>query len=84
MTVLKKILWIFCLVSPLTLVAQNQNEEQITWQPERKLTWNDYYGKPDPASDAAASTATYLGIEYSLSNNNFNYKITCSFSKNKS
>lgn len=81
---LKSYSWIVILAFPLALRAQSPKEELINWQAGRKLTWNDYYGKPDPASDAAASTATYLGIEYSFSNNNFNYKITCSFSKNKS
>src|SRR5574338_86889 len=80
----KKYLWIIALVFSLTMQAQNSKEELIPWQAGRKLSWNDYYGKPDPASDAAASTATYLGIEYSFSNNNFSYKISCSFSKEKS
>ncbi|HWC52715.1 MAG TPA: DUF922 domain-containing protein [Chitinophagaceae bacterium] len=84
MLLLKKYLWIISLAFPFALYAQDRNEQLIKWEMGRNLTWNDYYGKPDPASDAAASTATYLGIEYSLSNDNFKYKITCSFSKNKS
>src|SRR5579885_2924178 len=84
MQLLKNKLWIISFVFPLTLQAQNSQDELINWQAGRKLTWNDYYGKPDPASDAAASTATYLGIQYSFSNNTFQLKISCSFSKNKS
>jgi len=43
-----------------------------------------YKGKPKPGSDAAASTATYLGFEFNVGKNGFDYKITCTFSKTKS
>lgn len=49
-----------------------------------KLTWSDYKAKPDPESDAAASTTTYLGISYNISGNNFSYKIESKFSKTRS
>lgn len=84
MQLLKKISWPFILFSPLAFHAQNLTEELIPWQDGRKLNWNDYYGKPDPRSDAAASTSTNLGVQFSFNNNTFQYKINCSFSKNKS
>ena len=40
--------------------------------------------RPDPSSDAAASTATYLGINYGITQFIFTYKINCRLSKNKS
>ena len=64
--------------------AQNKDEELISWNEEKKLTWADYKGQAKTNADAAASTATYLGIEYNFNNKGFGYKITCSFSKTKS
>jgi hypothetical protein len=62
----------------------SESEESIDWNPSKRLTWNDFKSQPDPNSDAAASTTTYLGIEYSFSNNTVSYKIACRFSKVKS
>lgn len=64
--------------------AQGDNDEVVHWNKRNKLTWNDYKGSIDEASDAAASTSTYLGIEYNFSRAGLTYKITCSFSKNRS
>ena len=64
--------------------CQESNEELIYWNSNYKLSWEDYKGKADPNSDAAASTATYLGIDYNLGREGLTYKITCSFSKAKS
>ena len=68
---------------PIFLSAQ-KTDELIPWSNSYRLSWSDYKAKPDPVSDAAASTTSYLGIDYSFSNDRVNYKITCSFSKNKS
>lgn len=73
----------FLLLSPFAF-GQTSNEELIPWSEDRKLTWADYKGPAKTDSDVAASTATYLGIEYSFNNKGFGYKITCSFSKTKS
>ena len=66
------------------MLAQSADEDLIHWSEDRKLTWSDYLGTAKTGSDVAASTATYLGIEYNFNNKGFGYKITCSFSKNKS
>jgi len=68
----------------LSSTAQSNNEEIINWNENQKLSWADYQGKAKTGSDAAASTSTYLGIEYNFTRNGFDYKITCSFSKSKS
>lgn len=81
---IKKFVEAIVLVLPLLGNAQDPKEELIKWTSSRQLSWNDYKGKVDPSSDAAASTSTYLGIEYRISGNDFSYKISCSFSKNKS
>jgi hypothetical protein len=80
---LKKYFLCFVLVAPFLCGAQEKGEELLTWNIKR-LEWSDYKGKPDPNSDAAASTATYLGIEYNVKNENISYKVSCYFSKNKS
>src|SRR5690349_245804 len=79
----KRLLLFFSFLSTACF-AQDKNEELITWSEKNKLTWADYKGKPQPNADAAASTATYLGIEYNFGNKGFDYKITCSFSKTRS
>ena len=68
---------------PLLTQAQ-ENEELIPWSAGQKLSWSDYKGKADVSSGAAASTATYLGIDYNFGPQGFSYKINCNFSKNKS
>jgi len=66
------------------LFAQSKNEELLDWSASRRLTWNDYKANPDPGSDAAASTTSYLAIEYNISNSSFSYKIQSRFSKTRS
>lgn len=64
--------------------AQAKDEELLSWSETRKLTWADYKASPDPSSDAAASTTTYLGIEYNIKDGNFSYKIQSRFSRTRS
>ncbi|TMI74016.1 MAG: DUF922 domain-containing protein [Bacteroidetes bacterium] len=72
------------LLMPSMAFAQAKDEETIDWHSSRQLSWNDYKGRPDPNSDAAASTTTYLGIEYKMDDKSFNWKIQCRFSLTKS
>jgi len=69
---------------PVILSAQSKDEELLDWSASEKLTWNDYKASPDPSSDAAASTTTYLSIEYNITTNNFGYKVRSGFSKTRS
>ena len=69
---------------PTALFAQSNNEKLLDWSASRKLTWNDYKASPDPRSDAAASTTSYLAIEYNITTNSFGYKIQSRFSKTRS
>ncbi len=69
---------------PFMGFVQEKDEELIDWKSSKLLTWNDYKGKPDARSDAAASTTTYLGIEYNIGAGGFSYKIQCRFSKTRS
>jgi hypothetical protein len=75
---------VLVLLCSSSLFAQRTDEELLRWSSERRLTWNDYRGRPDPSSDAAASTTTYLGIDYKFSSNGFTYKIDSRFSQSRS
>ena len=83
MQAVKKYFFILLLI-PAYSIAQSQNEETIEWNPSRLLTWTDYKGNPDPKSDAAASTATYLGVEYNMDQKGLSWKIQCLFSLTRS
>ncbi|MBC7949145.1 MAG: DUF922 domain-containing protein [Chitinophagaceae bacterium] len=76
--------WLLATLVPYLCVGQDSNEELIDWNKSRYLSWSDYKGSPNPNSDAAAATTTYLGIEYNVGQNGFTYKIQCKFSKTKS
>lgn len=68
-------------------IGQNtsgKDEDLLKWSATRKLSWTDYKASPDPGSDAAASTTTYLGIEYNISNTDFGFKISSTFSRDRS
>ncbi len=69
---------------PSILFAQSKDEELMAWNAARKLTWSDYKASPNPESDAAASTTTYLAIDYNISSTSFSYKIQSLFSKTRS
>ena len=77
-------LFIAVLLAPCLLPAQEPKEELLDWSSTRKLTWADYKAKPNPNSDAAASTTSYLGFSYSIRNEGFTYSIESKFSKTRS
>ncbi|MBL7733039.1 MAG: DUF922 domain-containing protein [Chitinophagaceae bacterium] len=69
---------------PAATFSQPLEEDELEWSASRRLTWADYKASPDPDSDAAASTTTYLSIEYKISSTSFGFTIKSRFSKNKS
>lgn len=79
-----KYFFLLLLSAPPALLAQSGNEELLDWSATRKLSWADYKATPNPDSDAAASTTTYLGIDYNITNTSFSYKIESRFSKTRS
>jgi hypothetical protein len=81
---MKKSLSLLLILMPLLFRAQSAPDDVIHWKERSKLSWADYQGKADPDAGAAASTATFLGVEYNFKDGNFGYTITCSFSKSKS
>ena len=80
----KLILYIVFFFLPVASAAQTADEELLEWSSSRRLNWNDYKGKPDPTSDSAATTTTYLSIQYKISSTDFGYQIKSLFSKNRS
>jgi len=76
--------FILIVSKPATSHAQSANEELLDWNGSKRLTWADYKGNVDRNSDAAASTTTYLAIEYNIKNSNFSYTIQSRFSKTRS
>jgi len=62
--------------------------DTIHYDTDRKLTWNDFKGRPDAASPAAAVTESGFGYRMSMNsyNNrtNVNIIVFCYFNKNKS
>jgi len=65
------------------LKTEDPKDNFIDWS-KKRLEWADYLCEPDPSSDAAATTTTYLGVEYKISKSVFSYRIACRFSKEKS
>ncbi len=83
-TIIKHFFLIVIVAMPAFSFSQNSDEELMEWTSSRQLTWNDYKGNPDPNSDAAASTTTYLGIEYKMDEKGLAWNIQCRFSKSRS
>ncbi len=56
----------------------------IFYSPERKLTWNDFKGKPDAGSNAAAITNAGIGFQMMFRSENnvatLNIAVNCNFS----
>ena len=72
------------LLAPFLLPAQREGEELMAWSASRKLSWADYKAEPNPDSDAAATTATYLIFSYSIRDDLPSYSIESKFSKTRS
>ena len=66
------------------LVQAQKNDDLIHWNKRQQLSWSDYQGKAESDAGAAASTATYLGVEYNFKDGKLGYVITCSFSRSRS
>ena len=81
--ILKYFLLLFLLPS-FSLFGQNNEEELLEWSATRRLNWSDYKARPNPNSDAVATTTTVLAVEYNFNNRQFGYSIESRFSKTRS
>lgn len=77
---LQKLLLI--LIPLLSIVPAEEN--LIEWSPSRKLTWNDFQGKPNPNSTNAALTNSSIHVEFGYNNRGLTYTIKCRFNKSLS
>ena len=48
------------------LVSSESDDETVTWDASKKLTWADFKGSPDLESDAVALTASGITFGYSV------------------
>jgi len=55
---------LFCFL--FLFIGENSNEETVTWNASRKLTWQDFKADPKQNSDAVALTASGITFGYSL------------------
>jgi len=77
----------FCLM--FLFVGNSTNEETMTWNETRKLTWADFKADPNMQSDAAALTASGITFGYSVKNTgsriiDFSTSVDAHFYPNKS
>ena len=47
-------------------VGISTNDDTMTWNESRRLTWDDFRANPDPNSDAVALTASGITFGYSV------------------
>jgi len=77
-----------CVVCLLLFFLLDDNrpsvKNEILWQSNRKLQWNDFEGKPKYWSDFAAQTVTTIEQSYSCEGDDFVLNITAKFNKTKS
>lgn len=70
-------------------IGASSNEETISWNDMRKLTWKDFKGSPNPNSDAVALTASGITFGYSVKTSgkrivNYSASVQAHFYPNKS
>lgn len=86
MDTLKLFCFSFFLLALGTVFCQEQ--ETIPWSSDRKLTWEDFKGKPLKTEWAAATTASGISYEFStsgtLDNLKVNFKVHTDFYPQKS
>ena len=49
------------------LIGQEQSDQLLTWQQDRRLIWPDFQGEPDEESDFRAMTNWQLSYDFQLS-----------------
>jgi len=81
---MKRTIPILLFLTPLWLPAQDPGEDLVSWSSSRRLTWSDYQAAPERNSDAAASTTTYLMVNYHFKEGDFSYEIESKFSRTRS
>lgn len=68
----------------LILLTFFQSSRTIEWNQERKLTWEDFKGKPEINSTKAALTYSSIHAQFGYNDKALQYTITCTFDGMKS
>lgn len=65
LTVLFSWLWALLLSpTPTSTIALAKNTDTIYWQPSRKLTWDDFRGRPNRSDESVALTSSGIGMVF--------------------
>jgi hypothetical protein len=70
------------LISLLPVIHTDNN--LIDWSPDRKLTWADFKGTPNPSSPNAALTNSSINVEFGFNGKGMTHSIKCRFNKSLS
>jgi hypothetical protein len=77
--------FITCFLPADKNISTMQKEEDfIDWQENRKLSWDDFQGKPDKDSPNAALTSSGIQADFSFGSKGYSFSIRCRFNKNRS
>lgn len=68
------------LLLPLVIMLP-KDDNIIEWSANRKLTWADFKGAPDPSSTNAALTNSSITVEFGYNNKGLTHSIKCRFNK---
>lgn len=63
----------------LTPVVETIVVDQVTWSVNRRLSWEDFRGKPDESNPHHALTAANLAVNANCKNQGFTYEVNCVF-----
>lgn len=76
---------LLCIFCQSNATAQHKDcTDCITWHANRKLTWADFKGKPQPASDKVALTDSGMSIALKCDNTTAEVVVKCFFNRSRS
>jgi len=78
-----KTLALLLFVLPACL-AHGQSKDTIYWNADRKITWENFKGRPDKTTNLLAMTQAGIGYNVACTNGDLYLKIYCYFNVNKS
>ncbi len=75
---------LYNLIIAVSFFSLQHDGNYIDWKADRKLTWNDFIGKPDKNSPNAALTSSAINIDFTYGTDGLKYNLRCRFNKNTS
>jgi hypothetical protein len=64
--------------------TERKNEDYITWNSDKKLSWDDFKMDSPSSTRDAALTTTFVGFSYSRTRDIITFDIECKFQKSRS